>query len=78
MKVKGLPEAVAATSSSEYVTPIKLSYPEGLEADLAAVELSVDLEGSLIVRSSSDIVVIIPREHWSTLEKLINFARKRS
>lgn len=76
MKIPGLSEAVATTASSEYVTPLELKQ-SGDPAPCIAKQAWVDAFGNLIIKTSIESSVLIPRENWDVLTKLISFASKR-
>ncbi len=75
MKVLGMAEAVAATASSEYTTPIKL--PSNSDASLCVEDVWVDIHGGMWFKAVDGSAVVIARKDWETVSRFIGFAEKK-
>lgn len=76
MKIPGLDKAVFATCGSTHVEPVPIRLREHHGTSVA--ELWVDRAGSLILKTSDGHSVVVPREAWPVLEKVMGFAKRYS
>lgn len=68
-------EAVVATSSTEYVTPVTV---DGGSWGVCVREAHVDMFGNLVLRTADGGFVLVREEAWKGIEKLPRFAKKHA